>query len=126
MLTTVTFEFEFIANDTVAYATVKGHLEPNDIKRLYHGLIAFSCSKQTFNLLVDFRDTSMHFDSQTVLELVKQVGCITSGYRVARVYPKTDFRQYIIEEYANRLSIPIRNFTNEIDAIDWLLESQDQ
>lgn len=120
----VTFSFEFIADDNIALATVRGEMKPSDIKRLYMGLIAFSSTKQTTMLLVDFRNTKMNFEAQMVLHLVKEIGCITSGYKIARIYPLSDFKQYIIEEYAVRLDVPIRNFSNEADAIEWLLEQE--
>lgn len=124
MTESVTFVYDFIhhGSKTIAYASIQGKLEPRDIKRLYLGLIAFSCTKNTFHLLADFRESSMDFDQTTILDLVKQVGCITSGYRLARIYPRTDFRQYIIEEYADRLSVPIRNFSNKEDAIEWVYQ----
>lgn len=120
----VTFSFDFIADEMIALATVRGEMKPSDVKRLYMGLIAFSSAKQTSMLLVDFRNTKIDFEAQTVLQLVKEVGCITSGYKIARIYPPADFKQYIIEEYAVRLEVPIRNFSNEADAIEWLLEQE--
>ncbi|GGF77531.1 hypothetical protein [Alteromonas lipolytica] len=125
MSESVTFSYDFIASDTIALAKAKGTMQPADIKRFYLGLVAFSCTKSTFLLLADFRESSMNFDAPTLLKLVEEVGVITSGYKIARIYPTTDFRQYIIEEYAVRLDVPIRNFANEADAIEWLLDESE-
>ncbi|WP_448212145.1 hypothetical protein [Colwellia sp. MEBiC06753] len=116
------FKFKLLKNDAIALAVVIGDTYPDDIIRLYTELTEFANQQDTRLLLVDFRQTSMDFETVTILELVKRVGKITQGFKVARMIPLQDFRQDIVEMCAEKHTIPIQNFIDVNEAKAWLLK----
>ncbi|WP_102798231.1 hypothetical protein [Bowmanella denitrificans] len=109
----------------VIVTEASGLAEPGDILALYNKLHCLSGRYHCRKALVDLRKVSLSYDSASVLYTLDRLEPLLCNLQIARVVEDLDTRQQLIQEYADKQKLLMRNFFDRQTALDWLKTSLD-
>lgn len=92
-----------------------------DILYMYQEVCDLAKSNKADKLLLDTTAMELDYPMTELLPLMKRLETILVNFKVARVCNVFEFRQDLIENISAKANLKLRNFSEEAEALDWLL-----
>ncbi|PCK29858.1 hypothetical protein [Pseudoalteromonas piscicida] len=107
-------------NERLIHAAAYGECVEANILNMYKNLGLTLKSNQLNCLVIDVSQLHITYDYPSVLTVLKKLNQIVEDIALARVIAPSDTKSGLIEAFAEKHGLQIKNFENYKDAIAWL------
>ena len=117
-----------LANKLLIFAASGQVSNINDIEYLMKSIIKLAGKNKMTNVIHDVTKLQMlcsSMDISSTLMHLQEVNLL-GDIRIARIVKEGEFKQTLVGDLAQKLSLPIRNFYTRSDAMLWLLFNLDK
>ncbi|MEI5638447.1 MULTISPECIES: hypothetical protein [unclassified Pseudoalteromonas] len=112
--------------EKLIHAAAYGDCVEDDIVNMYKNLGNYLKSNDFKHLLIDVSQLNITYDYPNVLTVLKKINEVLDGIAIARIVSPKDAKSGLIEAFAEKHQLKLRNFENQQDAVAWLSTVDDE
>lgn len=102
--------------------TVEGIADDIHIENMYADIKNIALQNQYKNILVNANNVTLDFPMERFLPLMNRLLPQLVRFNIARLCSLDDYKQDLIQNVCLSSNVNMKNFTNQTDAENWLLE----
>lgn len=120
----MTIEFSYqVCQQEAEYLKVdaKGVAGVKDIEFMYQGVCEIAKDHSCAKILMNAKGLELEFQMTDFVPLMQKLSTRLSTFKIARVCDVYGIKQDLIENMSMKTKLNLKNFSNETDAKQWLL-----
>ena len=122
---TITFKMNSLPELKILKIIVTGSaLQVDEIREMYQQILDEAKSLHYQRLLFDARNLRVGYSAEEIMGFMRVMHDESwfDGLRLARILKSDNYAHTLVAELAKRMQLPIRNFEDEKQATQWLME----
>ncbi len=108
------------SKEKLIHAAAYGECVEANIIEMYKNLGLTLKSNQLKSLVIDVSQLHITYDYPSVLTVLQKLNQFVDGITLARVISPSDTKSGLIEAFADKHGLTIKNFENYNDAVAWV------
>ncbi|MFC0118589.1 hypothetical protein [Pseudoalteromonas xiamenensis] len=111
---------EFEKESLLLRAKATGHGKAEEVKQMFDVLTLIAKENNLTKLLINVEELTLDYSSEKMIDILYHIEQQHLDISIARIINQNEFKNDLIELFAEKHNLKIKNFTCEAPAIEWL------